>query len=349
MASNSTANNMTVFTTSTLVTILDILLNRFVKHLPLIFIIFGLIGFLGNVLTYLQPELRSNTCCIYLLCGSIVDMMHLFINLLTIYLGGMYGIYIPWTRLPSLCKFQIFIFGFLPHLSINFLLMSIIDRYASTCSFTSSIRRINHLKMVPWVIGFSIFTSFLALTRPLIFYEYTNMFGCIASQSLTNNILYIVLNGLMQPITMFIFVVLTFRNVQQSRKRVAGIGTGTDVRRTRNQFIKMIFTQILATALISLQWMIMFALFSFLINNVHNFEQSFIIYFTLALTNYCYYLNNVKSFYISIFTSHHFRKVFIRAMIKLLPRYILQRWQTVEVNNFTLTAPKINQPNMTIK
>ncbi|UJR18196.1 hypothetical protein I4U23_005097 [Adineta vaga] len=332
---------------SNVVSTLDIVLKRFVNYLPLVFTVCGSIGFLGNVLTYLQPELRSNTCCIYLLCGSIADMMHLFINLLTTYLAGMYGIYIPWMRLPSLCKLSKFMPAFLPHLSINFLLMSIIDRYASTCSSTSSIHRINQLKMVPWFIGITILISCLVSIRGLILYEYTNAEGCAATQSLTNNILYIVLNGLMQPITMFIFVMLTFRNVQQSRKRVAG--TGAAVRRTRNQFLKMIFTQILATALISLQWMIMFALFAFLMDSVKNFEQWYIIYFTYFLTNYCYYLNNVKSFYISILTSHQFRKIFIQAIRKLLPRYIHQRWQTLEVNNFTLTAQKINQPNMTIK
>ncbi|UJR12737.1 hypothetical protein I4U23_016911 [Adineta vaga] len=279
--------------------------------------------FLGNVFTYLQPELRSNTCCIYSLCGSFIDVMHFLFNFLINYLSAMYGIYIPWIRLPSLCKIQIFILGLLPHLSINFLLMSVIDSYASTCSLTSPIRRINQLKMFPWFIGITIFTSCLASTRGLILFEYVNTVGCVQTHPLINNILYIVLNGFMQPIAMFMFVVLTFRNVQQSRKRAGGLRA--NVRRTRNQFIKMIFTQILATAFISLQWMIMYLLWTVFFNSAPNSEQRYIIYFFYTLTNRFYYLNNVKSFYVSLLTSHLFRRTFIKALIVLLLCHLQHR------------------------
>jgi hypothetical protein len=76
--------------------ILNQVTQNFVIYLPLIFVIVGFIGFIGNLFTYLQSELRSNTCCIYLLCGSIIDITNLFLNLLPNYLGFKYGIYIPW-------------------------------------------------------------------------------------------------------------------------------------------------------------------------------------------------------------------------------------------------------------
>lgn len=199
---------------------LNIISERFVINLPLIFVILGVFGFIGNVLTYLHPELRSNTCCIYLLCGSIVDVIYLLYYLLPAYLNRKFGIYIPWIMLPNLCKLFIFMLGFLPHLSINFLLMSIIDRYACTCQLTSSMRRVNQLKIVPWLIGISIIISFFALLRSLILYEYKINIGCVPTNSLINSILYIIINGLMQPIIMLIFVLLTFRNVQKSRQRI---------------------------------------------------------------------------------------------------------------------------------
>ncbi|CAF1328366.1 unnamed protein product [Adineta steineri] len=261
-------------------------MNQFVNYLPLIFIILGLIGFIGNALTFLQLELRSNPCCIYSLCGSIVDIISLFYNVLPLYLNKIYKIYIPWVNMGNLCKFHIFIVAFLPHLSINFLLMSTIDRYASTCKLTSSIR---HLR-------------------------------CIVTYPLLNNILYIVLNCVMQPVAMLIFVVLTFQNVQQSRQRAGGTNT-TYLHHSRKQFITMIFTQVIVTAFILLPWAIMYMYNNISANITKTSEQQTIINFVYWLTNYWFYLNNVKSFYLSILTSRLFRQTFLKALIRLLPRY----------------------------
>jgi len=94
---------------------LNLVTERFIIYLPLIFTIFGFIGFIGNVFTYLQPELRSNICCIYLVCGSIVDL-----HLLPPYLGAKFKIFITWSALSALCKLNSFLLSFLPHLSTIF-------------------------------------------------------------------------------------------------------------------------------------------------------------------------------------------------------------------------------------
>jgi hypothetical protein len=98
---------------------LKLVTQRFIIYLPLIFVIFGLIGFIGNLFTYLQAELRSNTCCIYSLCGSIIDIVTLFLNLFPYYLSAKYGIRIPWRNTSFTCKLNLFLLGYLPYLSIN--------------------------------------------------------------------------------------------------------------------------------------------------------------------------------------------------------------------------------------
>lgn len=220
MASNDSTTIITITAASNTIVVLNLLLTRFINYLPLIFIIFGVIGFIGNALTFLHPDLRSNTCCIYTFCSSIVDVVQLCFNLLPLYLSKVYGMPIPWARLPSLCKFYYFLLGFFPHLSINFLLTSIIDRYACTCKLGSFIRRLNQLKMVPVIIVFTMITSTLVAQRGVILYEYKSGTGCAVTQALTNNIVYIILNGVMPPVAMLVFVLLTFRNVRNSRQRV---------------------------------------------------------------------------------------------------------------------------------
>ncbi|CAF1492770.1 unnamed protein product [Adineta steineri] len=342
----TTTSTIILSTVSNTNTILNILLNKVVYNLPLVFIILGLIGFLGNVFTYLQAELRSNTCSIYLLCGSIVDAIHLLYNLLAVYLTRVHGYYIPWFVLPSLCQFYISMLGFLPHLSINFLLMAIIDRYASTCNLASSIHRINQLKMVPWFIIITIFTSGLITLRTILLYEYKSLVGCTTTNPLMNSILYVIFNGVMQPLLMLIFVLLTFRNVQLSRQR---IGTAVNLRGSRNRFITMIFVQVLATAIISLQWIFVYSLFVFYFGTKAIYDQSSVIYFVYMLSNYCCYLNNVKSFYVSLLISKVFRQTFKKVSVKFLPRYLRVRWETTGVNDFMMNDINNNQPNVSRK
>ena len=69
-----------------LVDVLHFIKQDVLIYLPLIFIIFRVIGFIGNAFTFLQPSLRFNTCCIYSLCGSFVDVTNLFVNLFSNYI-----------------------------------------------------------------------------------------------------------------------------------------------------------------------------------------------------------------------------------------------------------------------
>jgi len=110
---SSTTTVVTSTEVSNTIVVLNLLMERFVNHLLLIFVIVGLIGFIGNVLTYIQVDLRSNTCCIYLFCGSITDVIVLFLNTLPLYLSSRYGTYIPWRKIPNLCKLNIFMLAFM--------------------------------------------------------------------------------------------------------------------------------------------------------------------------------------------------------------------------------------------
>ncbi|CAF0845561.1 unnamed protein product [Adineta steineri] len=292
-------------------------------YLPLIFFIFGFIGFIGNVFTYLQPQLRSNTCCIYSLCGSFIDIINLSINSFPTYFLAKYGIYIPWYLSLTPCKLNTFILVFFPHLSINFLCMAIIDRFAITCDYTSSIRRITQLRMVPWMIGLTVLTSCLfSLYAPI---NYDALFGflCISTQPMLTSISYIILIGLVSPIIMIIFVLLTYRNVRRSRGRVGDV-VQKNRPNLRNQFIVTIFAQILVTSFITLQWIIMYTYFTFTPIATEDPVDLSIIIFVFGLSNNLYYLNNVKAFYISILTSRVVRKEFVSGLNNLYRRYIRQ-------------------------
>ncbi|CAF4329371.1 unnamed protein product, partial [Adineta steineri] len=164
------------------------LLTEILPNIMLVCFILGLIGFIGNIFTFLQPNLRWNNCCIYMLCSSIVDIIYLSINTFPSYLQTIYSFKLPWNLSFNLCKLYYFLYSFLPQLSINLLLLSIIDRYACTCALTSWAHRLNKLKMVLRLILmmicisgiFSIYSPILGNSEPLLCgYHEQNIYGIL--------------------------------------------------------------------------------------------------------------------------------------------------------------------------
>ncbi|CAF4085017.1 unnamed protein product, partial [Adineta steineri] len=267
--------------------------TEILPNIMLICFILGLIGFMGNIFTFLQPNLRWNNCCIYILCSSIVDIVYLSINTFPSYLQTIYSFKLPWN-------------------------LSIIDRYACTCALTSWAHRLNKLKMVPRLILmmicisgiFSIYSPILGNNQPaLCGYGEQNIYG----------ILNIFFNGILQPIVILIFVLLTYRNIRQSRQRVGGM-VKPGVNRFRNQFIVMIITQVLITAIFSLQWMVVQTYVLFNLRTAKTADAVFLMAILFFLSNKIYPFNNVKSFYFSILTSKLYRQTFTKGLKKIFSR-----------------------------
>lgn len=116
--------------------------------------------------------------------------------------------------------------------------------------------------------------------------------------------------------------------------------------RSRNHFIGMIFTQVLATACFSLPWII-FTMYNTLTNiNEKSVEEQAIMTFVFGLTNHWYYFNYATSFYLSTLTSGLFRRTLIGALIKRLPQHLCQRWEVRQINILMKTVPKVKARNI---
>ena len=201
---------------------LDLVKLRFVNQLPIIFLILGSIGFIGDTFTFLQPNLRYNTFCIYSLFRSFIDVSNLYINLLPNYLYATDNILLIIVGTQP-CRWKLFALVAVPQLSMNLLILSLIDRYSCTCPRTSPIQKIRELKYVPYLIIVTIgISSVMSLYSPLL-YHYVPSVGCIPTNFILNGLLYVIIHGLLTPLLMLIFVWLTRRNVRHSRERAVGI------------------------------------------------------------------------------------------------------------------------------
>jgi len=200
-------------------------------HLPILWFIFGVIGFLGNTLTYLQfkfdcrnsPQLNqgSRNYFLYVFCSSVVDIITLSMNLFFFYLPV-----IVYNQPPSLIMFIPITFSYviLPQLSTNFLLMGYIDRFVLTSGPESSLRRLNKLEMAPWIISFVLICNCIASSGYLLILLRSD------SQDDKNSeiwhiieIIYILTNGFIPVILILTFVLLTYRNILNSHQRVVSV------------------------------------------------------------------------------------------------------------------------------
>jgi hypothetical protein len=103
----------------------------------------------------------------------------------------------------------------------------------------------------------------------------------------------------------------------------------------------MIFTQVFVTALISLQWMIVYTYIFATTHDTISLAQQTITLFVYRIAIYCFYLNNVKSFYVSMLTSQLFRQTFIKGLIKCLPRHVQQQLAQSQATGLIVTVLKM--------
>ncbi|CAF1307721.1 unnamed protein product [Adineta ricciae] len=312
---------------------LNLTQQRFVSKLPLIITILGLIGFVGNLFTFLQPTLRKNAFCIYTLSASLIDIINLSVNLCPQYFNPSPGGLFAEISDRFTCKLRLFALVVLPQLSLNLLIMSLVDRFACTFPSTSRMSRLLKLKMVPLMIFITIIISSIeSLYSPLL-YDIIPDYGCGVTHATENAVSYIAIHGILTPAIMVTLVGLTYRRFSRGRQRVGAVTTANQ-NRFRNQFVAMVFTQVFVSSFFVLQWIGMYWYFLATQYDNKTAEQWTITYFMLSLTNNFYYMINVRSFYLSTLTSRLFRETMMAGFLKLLPGNLHRQW-----NARNLTAP----------
>ncbi|CAF1602684.1 unnamed protein product [Adineta ricciae] len=301
------SNNAISFTKS-IIDDFNVAQQNFITKLSLIIPILGLIGFIGNVFTFLQPTLRKQSFCLYTLVASFVDILNLFVNLFPQYFN------------PSSGN----LFSNISDIFTYLLIMCLIDRFACTCGLKSRMQRTLQLKMVPMMIFFTIIVSCIVSLYSPLSYDILPGYGCGTAHPTENAVSYIVIHGIITPVTMLIFVFLTYRKFSQSRQRVSVVTIGKR-NRFRNHFIAMVFAQVFASSFFILQWIGMYSYFLATKNDNKTVEEWTVIYFLLVLTNNLYYMINVRSFYLSTLTSRLFRETMIKGIWNLLPNDLYRR------------------------
>lgn len=77
--------------------------------------------------------------------------------------------------------------------------------------------------MTPWIIIITITISGVTSLYAPIHYNVLPTVGCVCTDRVSNSISYTFIHGFTTPFVMLVFVLLTYRNVKQSRSRSVNI------------------------------------------------------------------------------------------------------------------------------
>ena len=244
----------------TLLNSLNVNISRY--GLGLIWLV-GNFGSVANCLVFGQSKLLKHPCVMYFLASSMFQLVTFNFALLTRMLYFGFNVQIVNTS-SVYCKIRYYIFYIAVDVPRFYIVLASIDRYFVS-SLRAKWRRCSSRKFARrLIIGNFMFWSIIYI-QVLIFYEIQN--GTCSFQkgtySLFFSIYVLIESGIIPPVMMLLFGLLTLHNIRQSRRRTNPISASTSaviaqrVKSTRLSkkdlhFSKMLFNQICLMVILNL-------------------------------------------------------------------------------------------------
>ena len=215
----------------------------------LLILLFGLWGTLWNLLVLRHLSFRSNSCCTYLLVGSIASLIELVFGLSDRIINQ--GFHVDWTSSNiAWCKIRYFLSSCASLIALSCLVMSLLDRFFSTCSQIKW-RRLTSVYTARQICVHLI-TLWMLSAIPVLFdirpiRITSNHQVCRSSllieSPVVTNILSLCFYGLIPWCLMVLFVGLTLKNIRHRYQSRTGTSPFVRILRIDQQLISILFVQ----------------------------------------------------------------------------------------------------------
>ena len=284
----------------------------------IIIFILGNIGSLLNILVLSQHHFRRNSCSSYILASTVPNL--LIINIVILFRILMTFSFDPTNTSTFFCKFLWYILHSMTLLSRTYILLACIDRWLMTSPLDQR-RAFAHITVSIFVIPITAIIWCLVSIHVLIFQD--NTAGRCISDSIAYSVFFNIFNtilpGLLIPILMIMFGVLTIENLKQvhnlvnphmhtHNQELSDRPHMTHQRSADYQLLFMVLVQQCVYVITTLPLTIYSVYAVITINSIKSHTKIAIeslcssIGYILVLSNFC------VTFYIYILISHSFRK-----------------------------------------
>jgi hypothetical protein len=272
------------------------------------FIILGTIGNVLNLIIFTRPTLLRASCTLYLIAGSIDNILVIYTSLLTRLLADGFSNDVT-TISNFMCKLRYYagyvFFAVSPYICV----LACFDRY---CSSSTSVTRRSwcNKKIAIRLIIAAIILACILYIHMAIFFKLI-FFGtgvyCYSqpgAYTLFYGIFYLVIYCLLPSVCMGVLCILTLNNIRQQVRRIrpALATENASLRRIDQQMIRMLFLQVLTQLLCVLPFatLSLVGLFVDITTTIYNFFQQI---FILPL-----FVSYTTSFYVFTMSSRIYRK-----------------------------------------
>ncbi|UJR17027.1 hypothetical protein I4U23_003925 [Adineta vaga] len=351
-------------TNTTVETSWDIVLTKQIlavadRYIAIILYVSGICGGLLNMFTFLQKQLRSNSCSMYFLAASLCDLFicNIFILMKILSLFNP-QVYQQFARTLFWCKFGNFGIFMFPCLSSLYITCASIDRFCSS-SRRATLRKISTIKISRIVILcvfviWGLFSLHTVIAYDLRKYTPTSTtVGCSPPREIytffliVDGFFFALFNGAVIPFFLALFGIFIIRHVRQTQCRAAVapivaraptepgslcmVTNGSSVptiSRANRHLIIMLLLQVCLTILLNFPYVVLY------INNLFRSVPSTPFFMTVSyISTWFYYLNYCKTFYLNTMSSQLFRSILKQQVL-----YMLRRTRTQLVTAWSVSG-----------
>ncbi|CAF1423718.1 unnamed protein product [Adineta ricciae] len=285
------------------------------------FLVLGVIGNLINVLMFARRESLRNSCSLYLLTASII-------NILSILWGIIPSLYIldhtdPSTYSVVYCKLRLYTIHTILMIGRSLMVVACFDRYA-LCSHSNRLRLFCQTKIAIRVsLAHLIIWPLVTIHIPFLQQYIQNR--CYMPG--INDIIYAsystVVAGILPPVLMSIFSILTMRHRREllTRLNAAGVNTKRD-----NAFMTMLVSQVIIYVITTGMYPAMTLYLSIIDGRAKSIGQQQIeTFLNFIAGSFLIYLNPASTFFIYFLAAKTFRRDCKDTFIKQFRRLSGQR------------------------
>jgi hypothetical protein len=279
--------------------------------LPICFIL-GNIGNCFNLLIFCRPSSRSNSCLLYFLSASIVNIFILNFGLVLRILRGIWNID-PAVTFIWFCRCRTYLSSTFFLIYRCSILLACVDRMCASSKsawmrMKSRPKVAYRLITMNWIICAASFIP--TLVFPVIAYG-----QCIAPPNTTYATYLTIstlLEGLFIPLAMIICGIITFTHLKSMQSQVAPVNTAVhDERRVTSQFITMLFVQVGTDCLCNSLYEF-YLIYNLIFPAPQSAQIAAISSFLINMSFNVPYLNYSAGFYLYTLSSPSFRRKFVR-------------------------------------
>jgi hypothetical protein len=308
------------------------------------YLILGNIGNLANIAIFCQKEHRKNSCSLYLLTASFVNVFIINYGIIP----TLYSLDYPNPELYSLvfCKLRLYLLHSALMISRSMVVLACIDRFALS-STSPHIRLFCQRKMaLPIIVCVLLAWPLIAIHIPILLTIESGRCSTFGIYSLIYSSYSFLVAGLLPPTLMIFFGFKTMRNLHLIHSRVRpNNNAGVRIKRRDFSLIVMLMWEVILYLISTTPYPIQ-TLYLTVTNGVMKSTlrlqiESFVTYMAYS---FLIYINSASPFYVYVSTSRTFRHE-CKQLLKLTKRRLAMTTRAEQGNRATQALPLSQQRN----